>query len=447
MNGEIRADRCRDAQIFSLVLGGDTLAAPHARGKMMFKGIPGRNEESRQWIWVFRALWSAAPKLADVVGQHHSRFRRTRCHLHLLVPDTVLFQHGEPCKWVGSSPHGIVVRKPSLQAWSEGSTSSNAAGAGDVPSSELRRHAAKRHTSSSSRGMDEIELFERLDIIIAAFLDFAASGGSSSSSYDVQSDVPVCVARYNDGTSELLSGESLKKLCRFFNWRASLCALQAYVRPVQGATPMAPKAIGTYSRQRERRTTSTHHGRPQRSNQDNDGSRVAPGSVPASSATAATSDLQQAESSPAVTADDDSSSSTSFQTLTTALHQATEDVAFVTDLSYAWPAEASRATPRTEHVNAVSPSNSSSPAAVSSLGEKQDIATVGDRNLADSRMAVVVGGSVGQLQRQRPPWPKSRVRVSHLEAEFVIDQTGRPWFTNAPKVWLFDLKSSHVCGR
>lgn len=323
-----------------------------------------------------------------------------------------------------------MVRKPFLQASNDGSTSTSTAGVGDVPS-ELRhpdlasRVAAKRQATSSSRAMADFEVFERLDAVIAAFLGFATSGISSSSTSDAESEVPVCVARYNDGTSELLSSKSLKTLCRFFNWRASLCALQAYVRP---ATPTATRTVGTYSRTRERRNKTPHHGRSQRSNETHDRSRATSGSVAASSATAAISDVQPAESLLGVAAGDDSSSAPSLQSLTKVLNQATEDVAFATDLSYAWPAEPSGAKPGKGHV--------------SSLG-KQDIATRKDRNLPDNRIAVVLGGSAGQLQRDRPPWPKSRVRVSHLETEFVIDQAGRRWFINAAKVWLINCMPSH----
>ena len=396
--------------------------------------MPAINEESRQWTWVFRALWSAAPKLAEVVDQQqHFGIRRARCHLHLLVPDTILFQRGEPCKWVGSSPQGIVVRKPILQASSDGSTSTNTAGAGEVLSGFRQpdlasRIAATRQASLSSKSMDNYELFERLDAIIAAFLDFAASDRSSSSTSHVESDVPVCVARYNDGTSELLSSKSLKTLSRFFNWRASLCALQAYVRPAQGAAQTTTRTVGTYRRPRERRNKSPRYGHPRRSNENHNRSRA----TTASSANAAISDLKGEENLLGMVVDDCSSSSPSLQSLMTALNQAAENVAFATDLSYAWPPEPPRATPGKGHGDATS-SSYIQPADVSSLG-KQDIAAHGDMNLSENRMLVVLGGSVGQLPRRRPPWPKSRVQVSHLEAEFAVDQAGRLWFTNAAKV-------------
>lgn len=425
------------------------------------------NEESRQWIWIFRALWSAAPKLAEVVDPQHSSVSRARCHLHLLVPDTILFQRGEPCKWVGSSPQGIVVRKTFLQASSDASFSSSAitGDTGEGPL-ELRRPnlasrlAAKRQTSSS-RVMNNFEVFERLDAVIAVFLAFDASGLPPSSGSDgkSESDVPVCIARYNDGTSELLSGKSLKTLCKFFSWRASLCTLQAYIHPAQGVTPSVTKTIGTYNRKRERRNKNIRHRRPQRSNANHDDNRCATsGSAAASrsdighakddksriggnlslpissSTTSAISDLQQAESL-AVAAGDESSSSPSLQSLTTALNQATTDVAFFTDLSYVWSTEpSSRAKPRQGHDDATSASY-----------EKHDTETHGGRNLADNRTTFVIGGSAGQHQHHRPPWPKSRVRVSHLEAEFVIDQAGRPWFTNAPKVWFVSCKSRNAC--
>lgn len=427
-------------------------------------------------MWVFRALWSAAPKLAEVHDpqqqqQSTAAAGRARCHLHLLVPDTVLFQRGEPCKWVGTSPQGTVVRKSFLHVSSDGSASSNTAGAGEG-SSEFRRHpdlgsrlAAQRRKSSASRAMNDFEVFERLDAVIAAFLNFAASGLPPSSSSDMEDDVPVCVARYTDGTSELLSGKSLKTLCRFFNWRASLCALQAYVRPLQGSTSTATTTVGIYSRrQREKRNKNPQNGRRQRSTANQGRSCAASGRAAASrtgiehgkdgkkrkeenssltapsSTTAATFDLQPAESPLSAAPDGDSSSATSLQSLKTALNQATEDVAFVTDLSYAWPAEPLRTLPRRAHGNATSPRNNGSPTDIASH-EHQDIAT----NKTSPPMAVGGGGSVGQIQRHRPPWPRSRLQVSHMEAEFSIDQAGRPWFTNAPKVWFVSCKSS-ICG-
>lgn len=411
------------------------------------------DEESqhRQWQWIFRALWSAAPKSGDVA---HSA-RRTRCHLHLLVPDTILFQRGEPCKWLGNSPEGIVVRKPFCGANGSGeSVSANTASTADAPS-ELRhealatRVAARRQAPPSSRRMDDFEVVERLDTVIAAFVAFAAAGSSLSSSLsssstgsDAETDVPVCVARYNDGSTELLSSKSLQTLGRFYNWRTSVCALQAYVRPAQGKTA---NTIGTYDRRHARRGRARRHHRP--------GSPTSPkvGSVARSYSDHWNSSRDlTGENDPSTldsAADDASSSSRPLGASTAMLDQAAKDVAFVTDMSYAWPPEPSRTTPRfggdkATAANSNIPRDPEDPGASVNQGNAMDTDIV----LPGSRPVVVVGERAGQSRGPAPPWPRSRVRVSRLDAEFVIDQNGRPWLTNAPKVCFTELVYQYRVG-
>lgn len=431
------------------------------------------NEEPRQWQWIFRALWSAAPKL--VLNAHrqdggdddgasattlHPSCRRTQCHLHLLVPDTILFQQGEPRKWVGCSPEGVVVRKPFLRA-----SSSASHGIGDESvscisasrSDEVEfgsRHptlTARVATKRRARTLDDFEVAERLDNVIAAFLTFAGAGllsmsNSSSSAPDVTDDMPVCIARYNDGTTEVLSVKSLKTLCKFYNWRASLCALQAYVHLPHETTTAT--RIGTYTRNDERHEKNPHHRRcPRPPSTAQDRNRVAPGSAHADgqppglesstpiSSTFTTSEAQSAGGSQAVAADNTSSTPPSLQVSTAALDHATKDVAFVADMSYAWPAESSHTTTRRGHGNAAATKNNQyqDRAGIYSP-ERQDNETSDGGSSAVSRPVLVVGGRSGEPRCHSPPWPKSRIRVSRLEAEFVVDHAGRPWFTNVSKV-------------
>ncbi len=401
--------------------------------------IANDEPQYRQWQWIFRALWSAAPKSVEVT---HSA-RRTRCHLHLLVPDTILFQRGEPCKWLGSSPEGIVVRKSFYGVNGPGeSVTANTTSTADAPS-ELRREAlatrvAAGRQSPSSRRMDDFETVERLDTVIAAFVAFAATHSSSSSSSlssstgpDAETDVPVCVARYNDGTTELLSSKSLQTLCRFFNWRTSLCALQAYVYPGQGSTATT---IGTYDRRHARQGRARRHRHP-----ESPTSAIGAGSVTRryTGPWSSSRDLTIEDDRPTLDSATDGASSSSRPpgASKAALDQAAKDVAFVTDMSYAWPPEPSRTTPRFGPRNATA-ANSNIPRDPedSRTNENPENAMDTNKVQADSRPVVVVGETAGQPRRPAPPWPKSRVRVFRLDAEFVIDQNGCPWLTNAPKV-------------
>ena len=421
-------------------------------GRLCPRRMSSADEEpqSRQWQWIFRALWSAAPKSGEAAHTHS--LRRARCHLHLLVPDTILFQRGEPCKWLGSSPEGIVVRKTFCGAngSGDGSFSADTFSAAEAPpvhgpEALATRVAAKRQAPPPSRGMDEFEIVERLDTVIAAFVSFAAAGSSSSSSSssgsEVGVDAPVCVARYNDGTTEVLSIKSLQTLCRFYNWRTSLCALQAYVRPAQGITATI---IGTFDRKHARHGKARRLLHPQSptsargadslaqsyASHWNSSRALAGEDEPSTLNSASSTTVATSTTEPTAVAGDVSSSSQLLPVSTAALDQAAKDVAFVTDMSYAWPAESPRTMPRLGHGIATG-TNNIRPRDPEGIGGnvKHD-----ERTQAGARPVVLVGGPVGQPKRPAPPWPKSRVRVSRLDAEFVIDQHGRAWLTNAPKV-------------
>lgn len=412
--------------------------------------MPSTREEPRQWQWIFRALWSAAPKATfnaheqqDGVATSEtsldsSSSGRMQCHLQLLVPDTILFERGEPCKWVGCSPEGIVVRKSFFRA------SSSSVGFGDESVSSIAAgHAgevefAARHPTLTARvaarrpkrTLDDFEVAERLDTIIAAFLSFAAPGSPSLSKslsvgLDVTNDVPVCVARYNDGTTELLSGKSLKTLCKFYNWRASLCALQAYVHPSHETTTKT--RIGKYTRRYRNRLA------PRPTNAD--AQPLGDESSTPKSTTITTSEGQLVGGPQTVTAGDVPSTPSSQQASTTALDHATKDVAFVTDMTYAWPAESLGTASRSGHGSAagINSNGSQEREDTRSPEDQQDEMRGGGRAVV-TRPVFVVGGQSGEPRCHPPPWPKSRIRISRLEAEFAVDHAGRPWFTNASKV-------------
>lgn len=440
-------------------------------------------DEPRQWQWIFRALWSAAPKLILDEGAGRGcasttvddlSSRRRRCQLHLLMPDTVLFERGVPRKWVGCSAEGTVVRKPFFRApstsgYGYGHMSSTIDDRADTPAAtESRRPALAarigvgRRQSPASREMDASDLAERLDAVIAAFLSFATALPTPSSfdGTNTSENPPVSVARYNDGSTELLSERSLRSLCGFHNWRASLCALQAYVRPAGQARTI----VGMYAWRDDRHEVSR---RRHRSIETRDGLRsevrATAGSIGSSaincgaketrahgasntqnfsSATPVAFEGEQKQGREATGVDDSASRSLiTLKSSAAAADQATKDVAFVTDASYAWPGDPSPidASPRD---NIDDGSNNQAPNDFEDNGTLDHSSTLEDRKLAShtgtnqsgARSVLIVGGPTGGRSSHRYPWPKSRIRVSRLETEFVIDQEGRLWFTNVTKV-------------
>ncbi|CAM9926140.1 unnamed protein product, partial [Ectocarpus fasciculatus] len=444
-------------------------------------------DELRQWQWIVRALWSAAPKMAlgDNQQQQQRRqqqqgagagsnagtpaglsSRRPTCHLQLLLPDTVLFERGEPRKWIGCSPEGIVVRKPFVvraEAASIGpgsSTSSTVASSvaetsmvAEVRHPTLAERTGPRYKPSSGV-MEEIEVMERMDAVLAALSSFAAGGAESLSTPSPSAagtkNSPLCVARYNDGTMEFLSETSLRALSRFYNWRASLCALQAYVRSSTGTG-----TIGTYVR-RDEQLSSTHA--PELPKKTRDESRVGPepttdsngvfsharddeplrdkhSTMQTFSSVVAAPSEASSTASPGkmVAADGGTPAGPATQVLAAELDEATKDVAFVADMSYARPTESPPRAARTRQSTATASSQGfqDSDEGINSV-ESQPIGS--GRDQRGTRSVFAIGGPTGKPRRCRPPWPKSRVRVSRLEAEFVIDQAGRAWFTKATKV-------------
>lgn len=448
--------------------------------------------ELRQWQWIVRALWSAASKMAlgddQQQQQRHGQgagagsaagtpaglsSRRPMCQLQLLVPDTILFERGEPCKWIGCSPEGIVVRKSFVRAAaasirSGSSTSSTVTSsvaetstAAEIRHATLAERTGPRYQPSSSGAMDEVEVMERMDIVLAALSSFAAGGTESLSTSSpsaagtggMDRNSPLCVARYNDGTMEFLSETSLRALSSFYNWRASLCALQAYVCP---STSTGTRTIGTYVRRDEqpnstrapmlpKTTRDESRVRPEPTTDFNSGCSHAGDDEPRrdkhstmrtfSSVGAAPSEASSTASPGAmVAADGGTLAGPATQALAAELDEATKDVAFVADMSYARPIESPpRAARRMSTATAPSQGFQGSDEGINSVGS-QPISSGRDQPATPS--VYFIGGPTGQPRRCRPPWPKSRVRISRLEAEYVIDQAGRAWFTKATKVFV-----------
>ncbi|CAM9107284.1 unnamed protein product [Ectocarpus sp. 6 AP-2014] len=446
-------------------------------------------DELRQWQWIVRALWSAGSKTSLGDAQQQQRHgqgagagtaagtpaglssRRPMCQLQLLVPDTILFEQGEPCKWIGCSPEGIVVRKSFVRAAAASSRSGSSTSstvtssvaetctAAGIRHATLVERTGPRYQPSSSGAMDEVEVMERMDIVLAALSSFAAGGTESLSTSSpsatgtggMDRNSPVCVARYNDGTMEFLSETSLRALSSFYNWRASLCALQAYVRP---STSMGTTTIGTYVRRDEqpnstrapelpKTTRDESHVGPEPTTDFNSGCSHAGDDEPRrdkhstmrtfSSVIAAPSEASSTASPGAMMAADGGTlAGPATQALAAELDEATKDVAFVADMSYARPVEfPPRAARRMSTATASSQGFQDSNEGINSVGS-QPISS--GRDQPPIRSVCFIGGPTGQPRRCRPPWPKSRVRISRLEAEYVIDQAGRAWFTKATKV-------------
>lgn len=385
--------------------------------------------ESRQWPWVFRALWSSAPRVAAAEGNSGSATRtstlsrRSLCHLELRVPDTILFEHGEPRKWVGSSAEGIVVRKPFFRACPGGARADGSVGStlsSDVSSSEIPQNptlaariliakGAGGKSSASSTTMDEFDVAERMDAIRVAFVSFA---GSSTSP-----DTPLCVARYNDGSTELLSDKSLRTLSRFYSWRVSLSGLQAHVRSSRIMT-------GTYSkksRKSEQRSTRRPQARRPEPQRQHHASISGRGGSSRTGNGVDRTEVESISSASTYHADPKQPYRTAGVvegSLSSKLDQATMDIAFAADMSFALPESL-----------LVGSGNSSVVGGESVNTLEEGVSTRGSQNT--NSQSVRVGGA-GCLRR--PAWPSSRVCVTRLEAEFVMDQSGNPWFSNATRV-------------
>ena len=402
---------------------------------------------------MFRALWSSAPRThgdqqqqqqraddADGLKTQRNRtlIRTLQPHRKFRIPDTILFERGEPRKWVGCSPEGTVVRKSFLSAASgggdvvNGSTNpSTSACFNDIAvSSEIRHQPIPRRTSSdgnptewtssssSTGGIDNLDMAERLSSIRAAFSSFAGT------SHPPAPGAPVCIARYNDGSTELLPQKSLDTLLGFRDWRSSLSGLQAYVHPSKTVT-------GRYVRCDERQK-KTH--RQSQGNVSKSENTPLVGSGPlGSNASSSERERGHMRSSPVSSSgitstrscgstEEKAAASMSAggktQPNAPGLDRVTQDVAFLAEMSYAWREPGST---RSGYITATG----------------HDRGIVGCQNNApgDDKKEASEMVLVGKPTRSRRlPWPKSRVRISRLEAEFTVDQSGCAWLTNATQV-------------
>lgn len=518
--------------------------------------------EPRQWQRVFRALWSSAPRshdhhqqrAADGPEAQSSNPTSTRTlrvpGRELRIPDTILFEHGEPHKWVGCSPEGEVVRKAFISSASgsgevDGSTdpvNRTSAYQGASRSSETQHQSITGNTTewgssllSSTGGVENLEVTERLNAVRAAFLSF-----SSQTSPAIPSDAPVCVARYDDGSTELLSAKSLDVLLGFRDWRCSLSGLQAYIRPSKTITGKYVRCNegqeDTY-RQRQQNTATWKKNTLSTGPETLDG----PGAM--------TSERKRGRNdSPSVFSSGISSTRSEGSTEeptapvytgqvqpAALVDQLTRDVAYLVEMSYTWRGLES---PRSDHTTTTAtgsdqrvagcqrnlprddkdePSLSDRTTAMGygrydGHGIGRQTNTPGDDKNGTHRSNHAVTGSDRQIiQRQRRntlrddkrkasymadykddstdvvsnrsttsdteysksetsgivddmsktnipgdhtnaasdtlfvgeqtrsrrlPWPRSRILISRLEAEFVIDRSGCAWFTNPTQVLL-----------
>lgn len=375
-----------------------------------------KKDKSRQWEWVFRALWSSAPRTSlsptESASTSFDLWSRSPCHLKLRIPDTVLFEQGEPRKWIGTSLEGMVVRKTFYTAgggidrhWSSNLNTSPEIRRRQRPVNGQLFGQSNEQLVLCSRALDKFEVLRRMDIIQKTFSSFASSSGILGA--------PVCVAMHLDGSTELLSDESLRTLSDNHTWRCSLLGLQAYISPAWVAT-------STYSNQQ----------RWQRSAEDRDAEDLSlsqpscPSSTERSDATLRAhgpiGDTTSALSSIHIPSNQYKNSGSSMAPgdhRYLALDEATRDVAFAIEMSY---------TRRDEYAL---------------RGRKSIACNNSDKRLfkhdiASMRSTMVNGpGLVGQRdifhQRSRL---KSRVCVRRLQAEFVIDKNNIPWFSKATQV-------------
>lgn len=217
--------------------------------------------EPRHWTWVFRALWSCAPRAEKEGHPPAATKSNPTCCLELRVPDTVLFEDGEPRKWLGCSPSGIIVRKPFLSddlGLDSLSMERNNIGLPPhvspvAPSSSATR-ASGRNQRLPNRRIKESEVTKRMNSILGTFVHLVKPSSP---------EAPVCVAWYTDGSKETLSERSLQKLGEYDNWRASLRGLQVYIDPAHkgsgifhGKTPKRSPDTRENPRSSERRTVS-----------------------------------------------------------------------------------------------------------------------------------------------------------------------------------------------
>lgn len=379
-----------------------------------------KKNEGRQWAWVFRALWSSASRVSLSPTESDSTSfdlsSRSPCHLKLRIPDTVLFERGEPRKWIGTSPEGMVVRKSFHAAdggidrhWSSNLHASPEIRRRKRPVNDQLLGRTSGQLVLCSRALEKSEVLQRMDIVQKAFSSFTSFSGILGA--------PVCVAVHHDGSTELLSDESLRTLSDNHTWRCSLLGLQAYISPAWVAT-------STYSNQQR------HLKRWQGSEEDQNAEGLGL-SQPSCPPSADRSDSTSCAHGPigdttSVLSSIDTSSDQHRNTGSSivsgdhpylALDEATRDVAFAIEMSSA----------RCEEY--------------ALRGRKSTACNNSDKSLfqrdVTSRGSTMVNKPclVGHPDfHHRRPRPKSRVCVRRLQAEFVIDKNSLPWFSKVTQV-------------
>lgn len=300
----------------------------------------------------------------------------------------------------GGNLHGDISSESTETLSSITSTSSSVRHQSDLVTRMAR---LRRQAGASSSVMDEVQVLERMDTIRAAFVAFAKTSSSGLN------DALICVAWYDDGSTDLLSEESLSKLGEYHNWRASITGLQAYVRPKQSGTGMYRRrnarteiGKGHYSSRGERhqgvrRVTPNYDRRRGLGLSPRHGSSLGSAFIPSPDAIGDNSMIVEQES-------------------LSVLDCATADIAFVADMSYALPYATSSALGHgTERSNVEE-----------KIGGESDPTSTSDQ----SQKSVLIGGN---SKNWHPPWPTSRIRIARLEAAFIIDELGYTWFSHATR--------------
>ena len=142
--------------------------------------------QSKDWIWLVNVLWTAV--------------KRTKIRLN--VPDTVIFEDGQPKKWLRTDDGWLCK--------------------GDLtpPGSKLFRKMPPT-TDFFER--------ERMAMFATSFGRCSAQSKGFVDEDDLQMEEPICIAEYVDGVREELTASQLQWLGAHREWRAQLKVLQARV--------------------------------------------------------------------------------------------------------------------------------------------------------------------------------------------------------------------------
>jgi hypothetical protein len=141
------------------------------------------------WRWCMVRLWHFC---GEAVGD-----------MKLRVLDTLLFEQGQPCMWIGSSERGYLRRR-------------------DLP---------KLRTGSSSPYDIQTHCVDCIELARHAFVKIASGENNADPNLKDYEDTPLCVAWYADGSQEVLSSSAFFRLGREWRWRAQVLGLQAVVGP------------------------------------------------------------------------------------------------------------------------------------------------------------------------------------------------------------------------